>query len=209
MTALLMLQAPSPEAVGRLVALLERYRHTSPLLAEELTRQQTLTHTLAEHRIHGERTLSAWRTALSRRWACEVDAQRALRKVQRQLTDLLGADDAHAALFGSAPGDAQSTPTNLLAELRRLEAAIDLLTPRPPFAESARTRLRLASDELASAIEESQRCENERRSVLSEQRVAMSLYERAYERARRLLSSEIGDQALALPPVFPCDGDGA
>lgn len=203
MTALLVMQAPAPEAVGRLVALLERYRTTSPLLEEELAQQRALTHTLTEHRLHGERALSAWRTALSRRWECEVLAQRAYRNAQRQLGDYYGADTAYAQLIAPAQAGASSTASDLLQEVRRLHAVIELLAPRPPFADEASNRLRLAADELASAIDYSQHCESERRSLITEQRIAVSLYERAYNRARRLLANHVGDQALALPPIFP------
>lgn len=205
MTALLMLQAPSSEAVGKLVALLERYRDASPLLEEELARQRVFTHTLAEHKIHGERALSAWRTALSRRWECEVFAQRAYRRVQRLLAEHYGDDSSYAALLGSSHKGAGSTPSDLLQELRRLDVALGLLAPRPPFADAASAQLRQAGDELEVAIDHSLHCESERRSVLTEQRITMSLYERAYDRARRLLANQVGDQALALPPVFVYD----
>jgi len=206
MTTLLVLPTPTPDAVGRLVALLERHRHTSPQLEEELTRQQTLTHTLAEHRLRGDRALSAWRTALSRRWECEVSAQRAYRSVQRQLGDYYGPDTAYAQLIAPAHPSGSGTASDLLHELRRLAASLELLAPPPPFAAEALARLHATGDELAVAIEQSQRCENERRSVSIEQRMAVNLYERAYNRARHLLAGYIGEQTLALPPSCPdCD----
>ena len=203
MTTLLVLSTPTPDAVGRLVALLERHRHTSPQLEEELARQQTLTHTLAEHRLRGDRALSAWRTALSRRWECEVSAQRAYRSVQRQLGDYYGPDTVYAQLIAPAHPSGSGTASDLLHELRRLAASLELLAPCPPFAAEALARLHVTGDELAVAIEQSQRCENERRSVSIEQRMAVNLYGRAYERARRLLAGYIGEQALGLPPSCP------
>ena len=207
MTTLLVMPTPTPEAVGQLAALLERHRHSSPQMEEELTRQQTLTHTLVEHRLRGDRALSAWRAALSRRWECEVSAQRAYRSVQRQLGDYYGPDTAYAQLLAPAHHVGGGTASDLLHDLRRLEASIQLLAPSPAFAAKALARLRLAGDELAVAIEQSLRCENERRSMITEQRIAANLYERAYDRARRLLAGYIGEQALALPPSCPNESE--
>lgn len=202
----LFLMPPFPDAASRLVALLERHSATFPSLEEELSQQRALAQVLAEHRQRSEQALSAWRAAISQRWDCEVGAQRAYGAVQRQLADYYGADPAYAQLIAPAHPGGASTPADLLHEVRRLVASLELLTPRPPFADEATARLQAATQELARAIDQTARCEAERRSILTEQRIAANLYERAYDRARRHLVRYLGEQALALPPTCPDEG---
>lgn len=193
-----MILAPDPfsEAASRLVALLERYRETYPTLDEELARQRSLTDTMAEHHRRGEQTRSAWQAALSNRWEREVAAQRAYSAVQRQLVTYYGPDPAYAQLIAPARPASACTASDLLYDLRRLGASLELLAPQPPFATAAITRLRTAADELALAIDATARCEAERRAVLSEQRIAANLYERAYDRAQRHLADLLGEETL-------------
>lgn len=202
MTQMFLLSSP-PDAAARLVALLERHRETYPVLEEELAQQQTLTRVLADHRHRGEQALSAWRAALSRRWECEVRAQRAYSSVQRKLEAYYGPDQAYAQLIAPGHPASASTASDLLHDVRRLGASLELLAPRPPFAAEAMARLRVAGDELARAIEQTASCEAERRSVLTEQRIATNLFERAYTRARRHLAGFLGEQAIGLPPLCP------
>jgi hypothetical protein len=199
----MLLRSPFPEATSRLVSLLERHSEHFPPLAEELAQQRALAELLAEHHRRGECALSAWRAALSLRWEREVDAQRAYSAVQRELAACYGGDPAYAQLIAPAHPGGASTPSDLLHEVRRLEASLELLAPRPPFAAAAAARLRAAASALAAAIERSARCEAERRSVVSEQRMVANLYERAYDRARRQLARCLGEQAVALPSFCP------
>lgn len=198
---MILMAPPVSDAARRLVALLEHHCEAFPPLEEELAQQRSLAHMLAEHQLRGEQSLSAWRAALSRRWECEVSAQRAYSAAQRQLAAYYGPDAAYAQLIAPAhPGNA-STPADLLHEVRRLEASLELLSARPPFAAEALGSLRAAGDALAVAIDESARCEAERRSLLLEQRMVASLYERAYARARRQIVRYLPEQGSALPPT--------
>jgi hypothetical protein len=200
---MILMATPVSDAASHLVALLERHRETFPPLDEELAQQRSLRQLLCEHRTRGEQALSAWRAAISRRWECEVNAQRAYTAVQRQLGEYYLCDAAYAQLIAPAHPGSASTPTDLLHEVRRLEASLELLSPPPPFAAAASDRLRAAGVELALAIEQTLRCETERRSVLTEQRIARNLYERAYDRARRQLARFLGEHAVGLPLSYP------
>jgi chromosome segregation ATPase len=193
---------PLPDPSSRLIALLEHHRGAFPQLDDELAQQQRLAHTLAEQRQHSERALAAWRSALSRRWECEVQAQRAYSSVQRQLNAHYGSDAAYAQLIAPARPGGPSTPSELLHHLRRLEAALKLLMPQPPFAALALAELRAISSSFEQAIDATTQCETERRRLLTEQRIAANLYEQAYDRARRLLAHFVGEQTLALPPLL-------
>jgi hypothetical protein len=188
-----------PDAANRLVALLERYRDACPLLDEELAHQRALAIAIAEQGERGEQALSDWRAALSHRWECEVSAQRAYCEVERQLGAYYSSDSAYAQLIAPSHPASGTTASDLLHEVRRLAASLELLTPRPPFAAEAIDRLSAVAAALAAAIDQTAHCELERRSVLTDQRIAANLYERAYDRARQLLARHLGDQALALP----------
>jgi hypothetical protein len=190
------LTEPSPnpsDMVTQMVDLLERHRDRHPCFDEELRRHRTIAQAIAGQQQRAEQALSDWQAALARRWACEVAAQRAYRSVQLQL-DAYRHDAACSALLASALTGAIGTPRALLDEVRRLEAALELLSPRPTFAAEARTRLRAVGDELEAAIAQTELCEAVRRSLASEQRVVSNLLERSNERARQLLGSLEGEQ---------------
>jgi hypothetical protein len=73
--------------------------------------------------------------------------------------------------------------------MRRLEASLSLLRPRPPFVDESLARMRAAGDALGAAIEWSDHCEAERRRVLIEQRMATNLYEHVCQKTRRLVAA--------------------
>lgn len=194
---MLSLPPSSPTVSARqLLELLERHRGRSPSLDKELRHCQALHEAMAEQSQRAESALAAWQAALARRWSCEVAAQRAYKTIQGQLEAYGGGSSPVAPLLTPAQPGAASTPRALLEEVRRLEAALELITPPPPFAAAAIARLRAVGDDLAAAIAQTDSCEAERRSVVSEQRVVASLLERSHQRARQLLA----DHAAELAP---------
>jgi hypothetical protein len=184
----------APEGAHNLIKLLERHRTTLPFADEEIAYYTDLRNSLDAQRQHSEETLSAWRSSLSRRWECEVTGQRVLIHVQRKIVALYG-DDA-VSMRVIAPGRLASamTPSDLLNDLRRLEASIALLMPRPPFADETLAQLADAATRLSTAIDDTARCEAERRTALLDQRLALSLYERACGRTRQLLAEVLGPE---------------
>lgn len=188
MTQLLRATPITSDEAHQMIDLLERHRRDYPFIEEDLARHHTLLAALADQSQRSEHALAMWRTALAQRWSCEVAAQRVYSAVQRQLSAFYGADPAYSQLIAPAQPSTVSTPVSLLHEVRRLEAALELMTPHPLFAGEGRDRLRAAADGLAAAINLTDRCEAERRSVLAQQRVASSLLAQAHERARRRLA---------------------
>lgn len=197
------LPQPQLDAARRLDELLERHSAAFPQLADELEQQRALARALAASQQHAAQALGTWRAALAQRWGCEVDAQRVYGAVQRQVVAQYGPDSAHSLLLAPGRPDSAVTPDELLRATRRLEAALGLSASQAPFAEAAAAQLRAAGDALAAAIDETGRCENERRRVLTDQRIAATLFEQAYERARRLLIELVDEPGLALPPLAP------
>lgn len=198
MTSTLFPPPPLTDATNRLLVLLEQHQ-TCPDLAAELQQQRGLARLLDEHRQRGEEILAAWRTAVSHRWECEVAAQRAFMLAQRQLKTHYEADPARAQLLVPAQRTGSSTPGDLLVEVRRLAASLELLSPPPPFARAAIADLLATSNELELALGETTRLEAQRRALLAEQRIAINFYTQAYNRARGVVTSCIGEHEL--PPI--------
>lgn len=186
------------EGASQLIALLERHRSSLPFADEELARHRALRHAIDDQHRRGEHALSDWREALSHRWECEVSAQRVYTAALRQLSAYYSDDSTYARLVAPAHPGNSTTASDLLDDMRRLEASIALLNPRPEFADGCLQQLRAAGDNLAAAIDWTGRCEAERRSILLEQRIASNLYQRACDKTRRLLNSLIPDAPEAL-----------
>lgn len=189
------------EGASQLITLLERHRGVLPFADEELARHRALRHALDEHHRRGEHALSVWREALSRRWEAEVNGQRVYTATLRQLSEYFGEDPAYAQLVAPRNAQSFSTASDLLADMRRIEASLALLSPRPAFADESVTRLRAAADDLEAAIDWNSRCEAERRSILLEQRIATNLYQRACDKTRRLLASHFDNTPVELSYV--------
>jgi hypothetical protein len=195
---MLSLTAHNPDATSQLIDLLEHRRAEMPFAEEELARHRALRHALAEQISHSEQALSQWREALSRRWECEVQGQRIYTIVQRQIATYFGSDTTYLQLVAPSQPTAAVTAGSLLADMRRLEASLSLLRPRPPFAEESLLGLREAGDKLTAALDWSERCENERRRVMIEQRMAANLYERVCQKTRKLVAAHIDRE----PPIL-------
>jgi hypothetical protein len=179
------------DAIAHLTRMLELRRTEIPFADEELAHHRALRSALDEQIARGEQALADWRAALSQRWEAEVNGQRAYSAVLRQIADYFGNDTIYLQLVAPSYPATALTASNLLADMRRIEASLALLRPRPPFAEESLARMRAAGDSLAAAIAWSERCEEERRRVLIEQRMANNLYERVCQKTRRLLADHI------------------
>jgi hypothetical protein len=177
------------ETVAQLIRALELRRTELPFADEELARHRMLRSALDEQVARGEQALANWRVALSQRWDAEVSGQRTYSSVQRAIAGYFGSDATYLQLVAPSHPATALTARNLLTDMRRFEASLALLRPRPPFAEEGLARMRDAGDRLSAAIEWSDHCEAERRRVLIEQRMANNLYERVCQKTRRLMAS--------------------
>lgn len=179
----------NPDAATQIITMLELRRTEFPFADEELARHRTLRTALDEQITLGEQALAEWRQALSRRWEAEIHGQRIYSAIQRQISSYFGNDAMYLQLVAPSHPSTGLTASNLLSDMRRLEASLALLRPSPPFAEESLTHIRAASDRLAAAIEWSEHCELERRRVIIEQRMAANLYERVCQKTRRLMAA--------------------
>ncbi|EFO79066.1 hypothetical protein OSCT_3067 [Oscillochloris trichoides DG-6] len=197
MNQLLTMTPLTSETTAQLLTLLELRRHELPFADEELSRHQTLLSAIEEQNQRGEQTLADWRKALAQRWQAEVAGQRAYIAVQRKLATYFDNDTTYLQLVAPTSPAAALTATTLLADMRRLEASLTLLRPRPPFAEECLIQMREAGDQLAAAITMTEYCEAERRRVLIEQRMATHLYERVCQKTRQLVAEYAHEEELA------------
>lgn len=196
-------ETPLVSTATQLITLLERHRAALPFAEEELARHDALRRTLAERQARSEDALNSWRSALSHRWECEVRAQRTFSAVQRRAQSYVVTLPAYRHLV-AAPGEtAPVTHTGLLADLRRLAAALALLNPPPDFVAASLADLQAAAEELAAAIEMTGRCESMRRQMLLEERLTENLYLRTCVHTHRLLANHFADGSVgeALPPL--------
>jgi hypothetical protein len=187
---------PVAEATRSLVTLLEHHCADFPQLREELECHRRLNDTLVDQRERSAQALMAWRAALARRWRCEVAAQRIYADAQRQLRHYYHDRPSYVRVVAPAHRDHARTADALLQEVLRLAATLEVLTPPLPCAADLCADLRAAADDLAAAIEQTERCEIERRRQRTVERIAAQMALQASERSRRLLSEYVGDEHL-------------
>ncbi len=177
---------------NRMVALLERYRTDLPFVDKELTLHQSLRHELETHQRAGERSLAEWRQALARRWECEIAGQRFYMHMHRQLCDYFGADSPYLKIMLPDNTRSARTAVELLNDLRRLQASLEILQPQPPFVCLELPALTQVCTDLEEALNWTQRCEAQRRTAMLEQRLAHNVYYHARAQTQRLLNEYIG-----------------
>lgn len=177
---------------NRMVALLERYRTDLPFVDKELALHQSLRHELETHQRAGEHSLAEWRQALARRWECEIAGQRFYMHMHRQLCDYFGADSPHLKIMLPDNTRSARTAVELLNDLRRLQASLEILQPQPSFVCLQLPALTQACTDLEEALNWTQRCETQRRTAMLEQRLTQTVYYHARAQTQRLLDEYVG-----------------
>ncbi|NTV62410.1 MAG: hypothetical protein HGA65_02590 [Oscillochloris sp.] len=189
MTHLISYTATHPDTATQLLTMLELRRNEFPFADEELARHHALRNALDEQNERSTQTLAAWRQAISQRWEAEINGQRTYIAIQREIEAYFSDDATYLQLVAPSQPATALTANNLLADMRRLEASLALLRPRPPFAERSLALMREAGDRLSTTISWTDHCEAERRRVLIEQRMAANLYERVCQKTRQLMAA--------------------
>jgi len=138
-----------------------------------------------------EQAVLAWRGALARRWESEVAGRRLYKRIVRQLAEHYGSEQAPEVQMLSRGGaEIESSPSELLADLRRLQAALSvglgIANERLPEIEQACVALE-------RAITDANQRETERRVAVLDQRMAREAYRRARGETRRLLVQHYGE----------------
>jgi hypothetical protein len=176
------------EDSSQLLALLERRQSELPAARDLLDRHRELHHELLHRQQNGERALEEWRRALARRWECEVAGQRLYMNVQRELVAYFG-PSSQALLIFLHGDDRERDATQLLADLRRLHAALAITRGVPAAATEHLPELARACDALDEALRWSNRCEQQRHRAFLDRHLSQQAYQQVRERTERALAA--------------------
>jgi hypothetical protein len=178
----------------RLIAALERQRGELPF-ADDILAMHRPTHADLERSSElSDGAVEAWRAALAQRWDCEVAGRRLYKQVVRQLAEHYGDAAPEVQLLSRGEAEANSTPTELLHDLRRLQAALDLGAAALPFAAERLAEVERACTILEAAIAAAAASEAQRRAAALDRRMAQEAYRRARAATRRALLEHYGGQ---------------
>jgi hypothetical protein len=175
----------------RLIATIERLRSELPFAEDILALHRPTHHELETSATKSEQAVDAWRAALARRWDAEVTGLRLYKRIVRQLIEHFGDESAPEVQMLSRGGaQAESSPAELLMDLRRLQAALSVgLT----FARERLPEVEQACAALESAITDANQSETQRRVAVLDNRMAREAYRRARGETRRLLVKHYGE----------------
>jgi hypothetical protein len=193
MTALLALSDALVES-QRLIAALERRRGELPFADDILAIHRPTHRDLERSHISSDDAVDAWRAALARRWRCEVAGRRLYKQVFRQFAEHYGSDDApEIQLLSRGEAEANSSPSELLRDLRRLQAVLEMGMAALPFAAQRLAEVERTCAALEGAIGEASGCEAQRRTAALDRRMAQEAYRRARTVTQRALTEHYGD----------------
>lgn len=179
----------------RLIDKLEQLRDEVPLAEEMLAVHRPTHRDLETSYMQSEQAVMAWRAALASRWECEVAGRRLYKRIIRQYAEHYGGDEApevQALTRGEA--EANSSPAELLSDLRRLQAALSLGEGAPAFAEQRLPEVEQACNTLEAAIVAANLAETQRRVAVLDNRMASEAYRRARRETRRMLNELFGER---------------
>ncbi len=170
----------------RLIAAFDHLRNELPLANEILDTHEPLHVKLQQTHQVSEQAVTAWRTALASRWECEVAGRRLYKRILRQLIGLYGEHAPEVQLLSRGGAEADSSPSELLADLRRLGAAF-AIGGAPIDTPELQGELQQCCAALDRAIETTRQCETQRRNAVLDHRMAGEVYRRARTATHRKL----------------------
>ncbi len=175
----------------RLIATIEQLRGELPFADDILALHWPTHHELETSATKSDQAVAIWREALARRWESEVAGLRLYKRIIRQLADHYGGEDTPEVQMLSRGGaQAESSPSELLTDLRRLQAA---LLVGLGFASERLPEVEHACAALESAIIDANLSETQRRVAVLDNRMAREAYRRVRSETRRLLVEHYGD----------------
>jgi len=175
----------------RLIAMVERLRGELPFADDILALHRPTHHELETSATKSEQAVDAWRGALARRWDAEVAGLRLHKRIIRQLAEHYGGENAPEVQMLSRGGaETESSPSELLADLRRLQAALSVGLG---FARERLPEVKRACAALESAITDANQSETQRRVAVLDNRMAREAYRRVRGETRRLLVEYYGE----------------
>jgi hypothetical protein len=190
---------PSSDALSeskRLIAALERRRDDLPFVEDMLAIHQPTHYEMENSRQRSDQAVEAWRAALAQRWDCEIAGRRLYKHIFREFIEHYGsAAVPEVQMLSRGEDEVNSTPSELLHDLRRLQAA--LTASAMPFADARQPEIDHVCGVLASAIAEADDREAQRRVAVLDLRMAQEAYRRARATTRRRLVEHYGEQIIS------------
>lgn len=187
----------------RLIDILEQRRGELPFAEELLSRHLPAHQQLARCQASSEAAVNAWRAALAQRWECEVRGRRLYKQIYRQHVEHYGSREApEVRLISRAGAEADSSPSELLADLRRLGTALALNVDQLPFAPARLAELNTTCAALEQAIAAASALEAERRESVLDRRMAQEAYRRLSAATRDALFDFYGERGGELDALF-------
>jgi hypothetical protein len=183
------------EESQRLIATLEQLRSEIPFVEDILAVHRPTHSELEQSHIRGEQAVAAWRAALAKRWECEVAGRRLYKRILRQLSAHYGGDHApEIQLLSRGGAEADSSPAELLADLRRLQVATLVGNAAQLFAGESEDEIEQVCVALEHAIAAANTYETQRRNAALDNRLANEAYRRARTQTRRRLAQHYGER---------------
>ncbi|MEO7909801.1 MAG: hypothetical protein ABIV47_09145 [Roseiflexaceae bacterium] len=174
-----------------LITMIERLRSDLPFADAVLAVHRPTHHELTTSAAESVQAVDTWRGALARRWEAEVAGLRLYKRIVKQLAEHYGGDSAPEVQMLSRGGvEADSSPAELLADLRRLQAALSIGLE---FARQRLPEVEQACATLEIAITDANQSETQRRVAVLDNRMAREAYRRARGETRRLLIEHYGE----------------
>jgi hypothetical protein len=171
-----------------LIAMLERRRSELPFVENILAIHRPTHIDLERSSIKSDDAVEIWRVALAQRWECEINGRRLYKQTVRQLAEQYGGADApEVQLLSRGGAEANSSPAELLHDLRRLQAALEMGLASLPFAARRLAEVDQACSALDAAIAAAQASEAQRRTAALDRRMAQEAYRRARAETERTL----------------------
>jgi hypothetical protein len=189
-------QSPSDAIVEslRFISAIEERRALLPFAGDLIALHQYAHRNLEACHAASETAVEAWRSALARRWDCEVAGRRLYKQIVRQMTDYYGEGSPQLLLVSRGGAEANSTPAELLDDLRRLHAALTVELVQIPFAAERLPQVSQAAAVLEAAIHEAQETEHRRRIAVLDSRMAREAFRRTCEESFGKLAAHYGDR---------------
>lgn len=181
----------------RLIAALERRRDELPFADDVLAIHRPTHESLARSSTRSDDAVEAWRAALARRWECEVAGRRLYKQGVRQLAEHYGREAPELQLLSRGGAEVDSSPAELLHDLRRLQAALELAQASLPEAAERFAEVERECAALEMAIADANAREEQRRTAALDRRMAQEAYRRARAMTRRALVDHYGGAMVA------------
>lgn len=178
----------------RIIALIEHLHEELPFADELLAIHSPTQRELEQTHTRSAQAVAAWQAALASRWEHEVAGRRLYKRMLRRLIEHHGSEQApEVQLLSRGGAEANSSPAELLADLRRLHAAS--VIGAPIFSRELQAELVASCSGLAAAIASATSCETERRTAVIDHRLACEAYRRARAETQRRLREYYGVRA--------------